>query len=224
METEAFFILNALFENLSLEALGGHVVTVFNLLLQRLHNSPTSRYARGFVLFFAFFVCKHSPQALIGVLEQVQPGLFTLLVKQVFISRLKDVDGDLEEKLCVVAATKILCEVPAIQQDQATWTQLLGGALALLAKVGTEDGAEDGAADAFENKGYSAGYTKLHFVKRVDIDPLKEVTEPKRHLATHLSQLSQQSPGRLPAMVATLPQELQQALQGYCQMAGSSIA
>ena len=105
-----------------------------------------------------------------------------------------------------------------------SWTQLLGGALALLAKVGTEDGAEDGAADAFENKGYSAGYTKLHFVKRVDIDPLKEVTEPKRHLATHLSQLSQQSPGRLPAMVATLPQELQQALQGYCQMAGSSIA
>ena len=224
LETEAFFILNALFENLSLEALGGHVVTVFNLLLQRLHNSPTSRYARGFVLFFAFFVCKHSPQALIGVLEQVQPDLFTLLVKQVFISRLKDVDGDLEEKLCVVAATKILCEVPAIQQDQATWTQLLGGALALLAKVGTEDGAEDGAADAFENKGYSAGYTKLHFVKRVDIDPLKEVTEPKRHLATHLSQLSQQNPGRLPAMVATLPQELQQALQGYCQMAGSSIA
>ena len=109
-----------------------------------------------------------------------------------------------------------------IQQDQTTWTQLLGGALALLAKVGTENGAE--AADAFENKGYSAGYTRLHFAKRVDIDPLKDVTDPKQHLAIHLSQLSKQSPGRLPGMVAILPPELQQALQGYCQMAGSSIA
>lgn len=139
-----------------------------------------------------------------------------------FTGKLKEVTGDLEEKLCVVAATKILCEVPAIQQDQATWTQLLGGVLTLLAREGTENGTQ--AADVFEVKGYSAGYTKLHFAKKTESDPLKEVSSPKQHLATHLSQLSQQSPGRLPGMVATLPPELQQALQSYCHMAGMTIA
>ena len=200
LDSEGFFILNAMFENLSLDSLGEHVVTVWSLLLQRLQASQTPKYVRGFVLFFAFFLCKHSPQVLMGLLEKVQPGLFAMLVQQVFTGKLKEVTGDLEEKLCVVAATKILCEVPAIQQDQASWTQLLGGVLALLAREGIENGTQ--AADVFEIKGYSAGYTKLHFAKKTESDPLKEVSNPKQHLLQRIAlrllgevQLRRREPG-----------------------------
>jgi hypothetical protein len=48
-----------------------------------------------------------------------------------------------------------------------------------------------------------------------------QVKDPKQFLCSQLAQTSAQQP--LSPVIKTLPQEVQQALMGYCQLAGVAI-
>lgn len=76
-----------------------------------------------------------------------------------------------------------------------------------------------------EYSGYSAAFAALHNAAAAPVDPLPDVADPKRYLASSLASLSSRHPGTVRQLVATMvPETAQQALQSYCSSAGVLIA
>ena len=201
---QGFFILNTLVEHIP-DALNEHYGTIWQLLLTRLQSSNTPKYTRSFVVFLCFFACKQTPQKLVDILEKLQPGMLGMLIQQVVVPKLSTVEGGLEEKVCTVGLTRVLCEVPALSQNQALWAQLLTALLTYLEVEHPEQPAP--SADEVDMT-YSAAYAALHYARRPEEDPVPEIKSHKQYLATAVGQL-----GAVPLEPAA-----QQVLVKYSQM------
>ena len=68
--------------------------------LSRLQTSRTQKFVRGFVSFLAHFTVKDGPAAVAATMDRVQPGIFVMLLQQVW-----DGCGSMEVWRCGVAAT-----------------------------------------------------------------------------------------------------------------------
>lgn len=66
-----------------------------------------------------------------------------------WVPSLPTITGDAEEKLAAAATTRLLCELPALQEGPAEvlWGQLLAGELQLLAPERMRPGGEESAAE-----------------------------------------------------------------------------
>jgi exportin-2 (importin alpha re-exporter) len=189
---EGFEVLCALVENLPLAVYESALPTVFTLLFSRLQTSRTTKFVRGFITFLAVFIVKHSPAVVAGAMDTVQPGIFMMLVQQVWLPNMGLVDGTDEEKVVLVASTKCLCEFPAMQQSTEVWTQLRDATVKHV--EGKSDGGGAGGGDCDEGfdeemQGYSAAYAKLANASKTERPVLAEITDPKQYLEASLARM-----------------------------------
>jgi len=188
---EGFHILNAMVESLPLTAYEQYLGTVFTLLFSRLQTSRTHKFVRSFLNFLALFICKHGPPAALAAMDKVQPGIFIMLMQQVWLPNIHLVEGSEEEKVVLVATTKCLCELPQLQQSQELWTALKEAAVKKVEGKSSQDGAaqEDEELGAEEEQGYSAAYAKLANAARAERPVLAEIADPKQYLESSLARL-----------------------------------
>ena len=132
-------------ESLPSDAIAPFLPGIWSLLCQRLQTSNTPKYTKHFLVFLALFIDKHGVQACSASLDQLQQGLFAMLLRQVLVPNFNNVKGDVESKLCAVALTKICCEWPDLLADQANWGQLLGTLVAYV-EAGAVDRDDGGTA------------------------------------------------------------------------------
>jgi len=220
-----FYIVNSLVEFLPVQAWEQQLPAVWGEVLQRLQFSKTVKFTNGFVFFFALSMVKHGRERIEAVLSKFQPGLFDMLVKQVWApSVATTVSGKTEIKLATVAATKLLCEYPALLEPAAaaTWGKLLDNCVSLFEKGVVEGGEEEEAEE--EAQGFSAAYVALAMASKKESDPCADVPDAAAYLAQSLSRLSHQVPGQLPSRIQqAVGPENQQALAGYLQRAGAAL-
>jgi exportin-2 (importin alpha re-exporter) len=122
--------------------------------------------------------------------DTMQPGLFLMILQQVWAPSIASVDGQDEEKLVAVATTRCLTEMPALQQaqpayealKQALLTQLQGGGENALALTADEEG--DGQE---EFGGYSAAYAKLANASKAEQPVLPEIPDVKAYVQSALA-------------------------------------
>lgn len=149
-----------------------------------------------------------------------------MVLERVMISDLQRIANDNERKIVAVGVSKILCETPAllVMPYRVYWANLLQALITSFETPPDTNPLEaDGLVEAGDDIGYQAAYSQLSFAKLKVLDPLPDVEDGRKFLAQSLAKLSQQRPGEVPVLIASLPSDHQQALQNYCAQAGVQI-
>ena len=241
---EGFYILNALVQHLDSAAWQVHLPALWSLLLQRLQHSRTTKYSRSFCVFLALLIAKHGPGWTAAGLEHVQPGLFSMVLDQIWLPGLAGVSGDMERRLAAVAAVKVATDFPPVAASDAAqplWGRLVEVSISLL--TDEEDAGGNGAGDDEDDEQAAAAavamatgggaattaagnvaYARLASASRPEREPVPEVGHAKQFVATSLAHAASQQPGRMaPRIAASLAPAYQASLAAMCAQAGVSI-
>eukprot|EP00271_Cylindrocystis_brebissonii_P023161 TRINITY_DN9424_c0_g1_i1.p1 TRINITY_DN9424_c0_g1~~TRINITY_DN9424_c0_g1_i1.p1 ORF type:complete len:976 (+),score=170.09 TRINITY_DN9424_c0_g1_i1:234-3161(+) len=227
-----FFILNTIVENLSFQELAPYLPQIWTLLFHRLQSSRVPKFVRGLLVFLALFVAKHGTAAVVESVNSVQPGVFLQLVDPVWVPTLPNISGEVETKLCTVAATRVLTECADLQADAALhlWGRLLDSLVLLVIRPEEERSAAadeaDEAADlpgAGEMDGYTAVYAQLHNAGKVEEDPVAAIPDARQFLCQQLNEACKRRPQLTSAVKTGLKVEHLQALQGLCSSYGVAL-
>ncbi|KAF5835999.1 cellular apoptosis susceptibility/chromosome segregation 1-like protein [Dunaliella salina] len=188
---EGFLILGSVVDNLPLTAYEQYLPTIFTLLFSRLQQSRTHKFVRSFMAFLAQFIIKHGPPVTLTSVDKVQPGVFMMLLQQVWLPNLLTLDGANEVKMALVASGKCLTELPPLQADAQTWTSLKEAAYK---KLGGKDALAAGPVSPLEEEvdfeeaqGYTAAYAKLSNAAPTPKPVLPEIPDVKVYLDAALA-------------------------------------
>lgn len=238
---EGFYLLQNLLFYYSPTELQASMRQIFGLLFQRLSLSKTAKYLNGIIVFFCFYVVKIGPSPLVQLIDEIQQGMFGMLLERVFITDMAKCSKEMERKIVAVGVSKLLTECPELLSSQyaAFWPRLLHALIDLFerppeklpyldvdaaaAGAGGGAGAEPTAGVDAE-PGYQAAFSQLSFAQPKQVDHLAEISDARQFLASSLSNFSQQRPGEFPTLLAPLEGEYKQMLQKYCDQAGVRIA
>jgi len=205
-EVNAFDLLSSITLHVPTEVIQSFLQTLFQILLTRLQQGKTPRYTRLVTQYFALFIGKFGPQIFMKQLNNVQQGLASMLVVQVWLPRLQnDLPQRLEAKTQLVGLTKLICETPDLLKDshgQQIWCQALASVLKLVSSPECSFSSKRTDEDDFEVQvGYDATYSRLHFAARALTDPFPEVDNPPMYLAKSLHSLCSSQPGKIPPLI-----------------------
>ncbi|KAH8279559.1 hypothetical protein KR018_000957 [Drosophila ironensis] len=223
---EGFYLLQTLISYYPAEEMQGSMRQIFTLLFQRLSLSKTAKYINGIIVFFSFYTIKYSGGQLVQLIDEIQPGMFGMLLERIFISDISKVIKELERKLVAVGVTKMLTETPEIlQPPYATfWPRLLHALIDFFERPPEKlPGLDANDADDGDG-GYQVAFAQLTHAQPKPVDYLPEVTDARQYLANAMSKLSQTRTGELPNLLAPLEPDYKQMLQNYCDQAGVRVA
>lgn len=224
---EGFYLMQTMLSYYSPTELEGCMRQVFQLIFQRLSLSKTAKYITGIIVFFSFYVIKFSGGQLVQLVDELQSGMFGMLLERIFITEMSKVIKELDRKVVAVGVTKLLTETPEMFQPQyaAYWPRLLQALIDLferppekLAGIEVGETAEDG------DGGYQVAFAQLTHAQPKVQDPLADIPDARQYLASAISKFSQARVGELPTLIAPLEQEYKQMLQKYCDQAGVPVA
>ncbi|KAH8377436.1 hypothetical protein KR093_005442 [Drosophila rubida] len=231
---EGFYLLQNLLCYYNSAELQPSMRQIFGLLFQRLSLSKTIKYLNGIIVFFCFYAVKIGVSPLVQLIDEIQPGMFGMLLERVLVPEVSKVGKELERKMVAVGITKMLTECPEILSGQyaSYWPQLLQALINMVEHppeklpyvdpeaAGAGGDATAGVVDA--EPGYQAAFSQLTFAQPKQVDHLAEVNDARQYLASALANLSQRSP--LANLLSPLAAESKEALQKYCDQAGVRIA
>ncbi|XP_062512936.1 exportin-2-like [Corticium candelabrum] len=221
---EGFYILSSLVEHLPIATLAGQLKSVFVILFQRLQNSKTTKYVKGLLVFFCLFAGKHGGNALVTLIEDIQPKLFGMVIEKLFVPDVQRVSGHTERKICAVGMTRVLTEADSLLSVgySKLWVQLLQS-LVQLFELPEDDSVPDDEhfIEIEDTPGYQAAYSQLVFAGKQERDPFKlEYENPKANLAKSLHKLSLSHQGKLtPLLTGNMTHDALQYLTTYLQAA-----
>lgn len=224
-----FFVLNTIVEYLDYQAISTYVDAIWKLLFARLQPvQRTGKFIKSMIVFMSLFCLKYGSGVLFDTVNRVQQDIMMTILEAFWLPYLSTITGDLEVKLCAVAATKLLCEAPILQTDAAAsiWGRLLNSVMTLLVRPEEERAdAEAEIPDFDEVVGYTAVYAPLHSAAKKEDDPVKEIRDPKEFLVTSLARASTGLPGKFPLLIQQNVEPANQAgLAQFCNNYGSVIA
>lgn len=216
----AFYILNSLTEHLPAQIFSEYVKQVLYLLFQRLNTSKTTKLVKNMLVFLSLYSYKYGPVGLFQLIDNLQPGMSTMVLEKLFVADLQKVSGNLERKICAVGVTKILVECPFLLSNEANlkiWAALLESLVCLFELP--EDSTtpeEEHFIDVEETPGYQSTFNQLFSASRKEADPFKgQVPDAKAYLAKQLEAASSTMSFSMSNLLSQLTIESQKHLQGY---------
>lgn len=223
-ENSAFLLLESILSTYT-QAIEQFLPQLFQLLMTRLQQNQTARFARLLVLFLSQLILKKGSAMLVQCLEQVQPGLLGMVINQVWIRAIDTSPPEYHEaKVCAMGMATLLVQCDQIKADAATWTNLLSSTISILAPCTRSGGGNDD--DVEERIGFDGdAYSKLHFASsdQDKKDPLPDVVDVPTTVVQMLGTLCQASPGRFLPMLQQLNPDKSKALQEACSKAGVAL-
>lgn len=226
-----FYILNSLIENMQYELIGNYITDIFNLLFRRLSNSRTTKFAKNMLVFLSLYCYKYGPTQLHQVLDNIQNGMYLMVIERLFVLDLQKVSGNLERKICAVGVTKILTEndfLVSTDANQLLWCQLLE-ALVKLFELPEDDSTPDDEhyIEIEDTPGYQTAYSQLAYAARPEPDPFNgEIPNSKIFLAKKLEIASKGLASRLSLsrlISLNLHVDVQNHLQVYFRLANTTL-
>ncbi|XP_065062318.1 exportin-2-like [Rhopilema esculentum] len=224
---EGFYLLGSLTEYMEWSSLEPNMKNVVLILFQRLQNSKTTKFVKGFLVYISLLAGKQTGSTVIKLIDSIQAGLFGMVVEKIIIQDLQKVTGPTERKICAVGIAKILTEAPSMLTTYVNfWPQLLQALIGLF-ELPEDDSVPDDEhfIEVEETPGYQTAFSELMFAGKKEHDPFHVISEPKEFLAKQLYKLSLTCPGKLGPMISQgLEPNAMQFLQGYLTQAQVSIA
>ncbi|XP_010506660.1 PREDICTED: exportin-2 [Camelina sativa] len=227
-DDQGFYILNTIIENLDYSVIAPYMKGVWGALFTRLQNKKTVKFQKSLVIFMSLFLVKHGQAYLVETMNTVQPNILTAILEHFWIPNLKLIMGTIEVKLAAVAATRLICETPALLDPSAAklWGKMLDSIVTLVSRPEQERVLDEPEMpEISENVGYTAAFVNLHNAGKKEEDPLKDIKDPKQFVVASVSRLSSASPGRFPQIIGeNLEQANQAALIQLCNAYNCGIA
>lgn len=117
---------------------------VFVLLFQRLSSTKTTKFVKGLIVFFAYYVIRYGASSLVTIVDEIQPQwvknwsrflsnistslcamltaffpcrMFGMVVERVILADLQKVSGEIERKVAAVGMSNLLIDCPAMVES-----------------------------------------------------------------------------------------------------------
>lgn len=216
----AFYILNSLTEHLPSEIYTEYVKQILYLLFQRLNSSKTTKLVRNMIVFLSLYSYKYGSEGLFQLIDNLQPGMSSMVLEKLFIADLQKVSGRLDRKICAVGCVRILTGTPFLlsnEQNLKIWAGLLETLVCLFELP--EDSSktdEEHFIDVEETPGYQASFNQLFSATRKEADPFSgQVPDAKVFLAKQLEAMSSTLSFSITNLLSQLSIESQKHLQVY---------
>lgn len=216
----AFYILNSLTEHLPASILNEYIKQILYLLFQRLNSSKTTKLVKNMLVFLSLYAYKYTPVGLFELIDNLQPGMSSMVLEKLFVPDLQKVAGNLDRKICAVGVAKILSESPSLLSNEANlkiWASLLESLVCLFELPEDNTVAdEDHFINVEENTGYQSSFNQLFSATRKQSDPFNgQVPDAKAYLAKQLSAVSNNVSFSITSLLSQLTIESQKHLQQY---------
>ena len=222
---EGFLLLQSIIEHFAPNVLEPFMKQIFVLLFQRLSSSKTTKFVKGLIVFFAYYIIRYSSTGLVAIIDQIQPQMFGMVVERVFIADMQKVSGDIERKVTAVGISNLLIDCPAMLEspNNVYYPRLLVTLLEFFELPQDQSVLpEDGMFPEIEDSpGYQVGYSQLACAKNPPKDPLEAIGDVRLHLAQGLGRLS---PEQLPNLLGQIPEPSAKNLRNYLQTVGITVA
>eukprot|EP01126_Amoeba_proteus_P015706 TRINITY_DN1709_c0_g2_i7.p1 TRINITY_DN1709_c0_g2~~TRINITY_DN1709_c0_g2_i7.p1 ORF type:complete len:860 (-),score=137.23 TRINITY_DN1709_c0_g2_i7:303-2882(-) len=186
-----FYLLETIVRSLELPVFEPYLIEIFKIIFTRVQNSKTVQLVKSFILFLSSFIGKHGPTYVATSINKLQDGMFSMVLKSLWIPNLPGICGAVERKAALVGSLKLLCEFPPLLSDQnlPLWTDLLHGIIKLL--VGAEEEAPTlDYQEAHEDLVYNSGFSTLRYASKSVVDYFSNVTDPKYYFVSCLLQFN----------------------------------
>eukprot|EP00932_Pfiesteria_piscicida_P011144 SRR837773.22254.p1 GENE.SRR837773.22254~~SRR837773.22254.p1 ORF type:complete len:415 (-),score=158.62 SRR837773.22254:23-1204(-) len=131
-EASAFDLLNAMYMHLPLEFYQQHFKSLLTVLLTRLQTSKSPKLQRDFVVSCSLFVHRSASNLLPQALNEIQAGLLTNILSNVWLTVIKMSLRLDERKVCVMALSKLMA-LDEVRQSAQLTAGLCAGLVSLLA-------------------------------------------------------------------------------------------
>lgn len=215
-----FLLLQSLIEFGKYESLEPYMKQIFVLLFQRLTTSKTTKFIKCCLVFFSFFSYKYGGSSLISIIESLQPQMFGMVIRNLFVTEVQKVSDIVEKKICAVGITKLLCETQEMLSGiyANLWPSLLKALIGLF-ELPEDDSVPDDEhfAEIEDISGYQASYSQLVFARKKERDPISEVMSPRTFLLESLKNVSTKYPGQITALISTVDHDTQAYIHKYLQ-------
>uniref|UniRef100_T1J763 Exportin-2 n=1 Tax=Strigamia maritima TaxID=126957 RepID=T1J763_STRMM len=225
---EGFYLIQRLIEHTRPEIMLKYMKQVFILLFQRLQSSKTTKYVKSLLVFFFLYVVKTTPNNLVLMIEDIQNGLFGMVLERVIIPEVQKVSGATEKKICSVGIIQLLCECPDMIDGRYSqfWAPLLEALVSLMELPTDESIPEDEHfVEIDDTPGYQAVYSQLMYAGEKERDPFNgNNRDPRELLAVSLHKLSVANPGKFPALIGSgIAPDAANFLNQYLQLANVQL-
>ncbi|KAI1289580.1 Exportin-2 [Halotydeus destructor] len=222
-----FYLLQSILLHVDKSDLAQYIKQVFVLLFQRLTGSKTTKFVKSLLVFFSLFAHKYGAPQLAEAIDSIQSNMFGMVLERLYIAEAQKVSGPIERKICAVGMTDILCNYPEVSSGRyvSHFVNLLQSLIGLFELPEDETVPDDEHFVEIEDTpGYQASYSQLVFASKKEDDPFEgQIPDAKKYLAFSLQKLGASAPGKIPAMIQTLPPNVTPFLQQYMQLAGVTI-
>ncbi|XP_034196637.1 chromosome segregation 1 [Osmia lignaria lignaria] len=222
---EGFLLLQSIIEHFAPNVLEPYVKQIFVLLFQRLSSSKTTKFVKGLIVFFAYYIIRYGASNLVTIIDQIQSQMFGMVIERVLLADLQKVSGDIERKVAAVGISNLLIDCPAmLERPYNTYYPRLLATLVEFFELPQDQTTlpEDDAFPEIEDApGYQVGYSQLLCAKNPSKDPLEAVGDVRLHLAQGLARLS---PRQLLNILDQIPEPNANHLRTYLQTVGITVA
>ncbi len=203
-EINAFDLLKAIIHYVPAESIKEHFKGLFQILLMKLQAGKTERLVRLVTDFFGLFNGKYGPAIFNDQLNSIQPGLSTMLLRQIWIPRLQtEIPNRIDAKIQIVGLTKVICDDHMLLSDAngaQIWAKLLEGVVKVVTSSSAKLDPSNDENDVVEI-GYDATFSRLYFAAKPPMDPFADITDPIMHLVKSIHSLCQSNPGKFPSLI-----------------------
>lgn len=179
---EGFYLLQSMIEHVPFDAMNNYVKGIFSVLLRRLTSSKTTKFVKGFLVFFFLYITKFGGSSFIEIIDGIQPNLFAMVCDRLIILEVQKVTGTTEKKICAVGMIKLLTETPAmITGNYAQYWPPIMTALVGLFELPVDDTVPDDEhfIEIEDTPGYQTAYSQLIYAGKREHDPLAVIENPK---------------------------------------------
>ncbi|XP_043276599.1 exportin-2 [Venturia canescens] len=222
---EGFLLMQSIIEHFPPNVLDPFMKQVFVLLFQRLSSTKTTKFVKGLIVFFAYYIIRYGSSSLVTIVDSIQPQMFGMVVERVILADLQKVSGEIERKVAAVGISNLLIDCPAMVESpyNVFYPRVLATLVEFFELPHDQTVLPEDALfqDVDDSSGYQAAYSQLICARNPKKDPLGAIGDVRLHLAQGLGRLP---PGQLPGLLGQIPEPNANHLRNYLQTAGISVA
>ncbi|TPX31070.1 hypothetical protein SmJEL517_g05491 [Synchytrium microbalum] len=204
-----FELLASIFDYVPPDAITPYLRNVVILLMNRLSSARTAKFVKGFFNFVCTVFVYNKPglevDVILRVFDTVQPNLFWTVLNDVLLPTTEDARSPDERKVIIIGLTHLLSksQVNLAQDHLPLWAPVTKAITLLLSVPVAQDktSAEDeeellfGPAEGQEEGAvYSASYSRLATVGKLNRNPVKDYPDAQAYFGQEWTRLGQMYP------------------------------
>jgi len=188
----AFKILSAIFQYVPLVKLSKYLKEIVELVCIRIRAKKSTALCGHFIVALSVFIYRHGVAPLLAAAEQIQPGIFSMIVEKIWLVYARHVTDLIDRKILTIGMIK-MCHNPAFLQNPklAVFYPQIVECVVHIFEAGPLQSNEQKTAEFYlsklEEQGAGNKFCGLSFAKSPSHDVTAQEQDPRKVLLQCLS-------------------------------------